>query len=92
MTTPHNTRARLASERGQATINWLAIMVGLIALASALVVALPSAAPHIVCAAQNMIAKATGGAVPDCNHTPRSTPTCPTPRPAWSASARARRA
>ena len=69
MLTPHHTRARLASERGQASINWLAIMVGLIALASALVVALPSAAPHIVCAAQNMVAKATGGAVPDCNHT-----------------------
>ena len=69
MLTSHHTRARLASERGQASVNWLGIMVGLVILAGALVVALPSAAPVIVCAAQNMVAKATGGAVPDCNHT-----------------------
>jgi hypothetical protein len=69
MTTPHNTRARLASERGQATVNWLAIMAGLTALAAALVLTLPSVAPHIVCAAQNVVAKVSGGAVPDCNHT-----------------------
>ena len=68
-TSHHHTRARLASERGQASVNWLGIMVGLVILAGALVVALPSAAPVIVCAAQNMVAKATGGAVPDCNHT-----------------------
>ena len=69
MPTPHHTRATLASERGQASINWLGIMVGLVVLAGALVAVLPSAAPHIVCAAQSMVAKATGGAVPDCNHT-----------------------
>jgi hypothetical protein len=69
MLTPHDTRARLASERGQATINWLGIMVGLIVLAGALVLTLPKVAPHITCAAETMISKATGGGTPDCQHT-----------------------
>ena len=68
-TSHHHTRARLASERGQASVNWLGSWSASSILAGALVVALPSAAPVIVCAAQNMVAKATGGAVPDCNHT-----------------------
>jgi hypothetical protein len=65
----HDTRARLASERGQATVNWLAIMVGLTALAAALVLALPSVAPTIACSVQNVVAKVSGGAIPGCNHT-----------------------
>lgn len=59
----------LACERGQATVNWLALMVGVIAIATVLAVALPSVAPHITCAFQNLIAKVSGGAVPECNHT-----------------------
>ncbi|HMI71286.1 MAG TPA: hypothetical protein VK510_14930, partial [Solirubrobacteraceae bacterium] len=66
---PHHIRSRLASERGQATVNWLAVMVGLTVLAAALVIALPSAAPKITCSFQNVVSKATGGAVPDCNYT-----------------------
>jgi hypothetical protein len=69
MRTRHDIRARLASERGQATVNWLAIMVGLTALAAALVLAMPSVAPKVTCAMQNAVAKATGGAVPNCNYT-----------------------
>jgi hypothetical protein len=69
MLTRHDTRARLASERGQATINWLAVMVGLIVLAGALLLTLPKVAPHITCAAETMISKATGGGEPDCKHT-----------------------
>ena len=69
MLTRHDIRARLACERGQATVNWLAVMVGLTALAAALVLALPSVAPKVTCAMQNAVAKVSGGAVPDCNHT-----------------------
>src|SRR5919106_274464 len=69
MRAAHDIKSRLASERGQATINWLAVMVGLTVLAAALVIALPSAAPKITCSFQNMVSKATGGAVPDCNYT-----------------------
>ena len=69
MRSPHHIRSRLASERGQATVNWLAVMVGLTVLAAALVIALPSAAPKITCSFQNVVSKATGGAVPDCNYT-----------------------
>jgi len=63
------TRERLRSERGQATVNWLAVMVGLTVLAAALVLALPKAAPKITCSFQNVVAKATGGAIPNCNYT-----------------------
>jgi hypothetical protein len=69
MPSRHDTRARLASERGQATVNWLAIMVGLTALAAALVLTMPSVAPRIACSVQNVVAKVSGGAVPECNHT-----------------------
>jgi hypothetical protein len=69
MLTRHDIRARLACERGQATVNWLAVMVGLTALAAALVLALPSVAPKVTCAMQNAVAKVSGCAVPDCNHT-----------------------
>jgi hypothetical protein len=69
MLTPRDTRARLACERGQATVNWLAVMVGLIVLAGALVLALPSVAPRVTCAMETMVSKVTGGAVPACNHT-----------------------
>jgi hypothetical protein len=62
-------RTRLASERGQATVNWLAVMVGLTVLAGALVLALPKTAPKITCSFQNVVSKATGGAIPDCNST-----------------------
>ena len=64
MLTRHDTRARLACERGQATVNWLAVMVGLTAVAAALVLALPSVAPKVTCAMQNAVAKVSGGAVP----------------------------
>jgi hypothetical protein len=66
---PGSLRRRLACERGQATVNWLAVMVGLTVLAGALVLALPSAAPKITCSFQNVVSKATGGAIPDCNYT-----------------------
>jgi hypothetical protein len=69
MLTPRETRARLACERGQASVNWLAVMVGLIVLAGALVLALPSVAPKVTCAMETMVSKATGGAIPECNHT-----------------------
>jgi hypothetical protein len=62
-------RRRLACQRGQAAVNWLAIMAGLLALAAALAVALPSVAPRIVCTAQTAISRVTGGAIPECNHT-----------------------
>lgn len=62
-------RTRLAAERGQATVNWLAIMAGLTVLAAALALALPALAPRIVCSFQNVLAKATGGAIPECNYT-----------------------
>ena len=62
-------RARLACERGQATVNWLTVMVGLTVLAAALVLALPSVAPKLVCSFQNVVAKVSGGAVPECNYT-----------------------
>ena len=69
MLSRHHIRARLACERGQATVNWLAVMVGLTAVAAALVLTLPSVAPKITCAMQNVVAKVSGGAVPECNHT-----------------------
>jgi hypothetical protein len=69
MRTRHQIRGRLACERGQATVNWLAVMVGLTALAAALVLAMPSVAPKVTCAMQNAVAKATGGALPNCNYT-----------------------
>jgi hypothetical protein len=69
MLTPRDTRARLACERGQASVNWLAVMVGLVVLAGALVLALPSVAPKVTCAMETMVSKATGGAIPECNHT-----------------------
>jgi hypothetical protein len=62
-------RGRLACQRGQATINWLAFMAGLVALAAVLAVALPSVAPSVACEFQNVLAKVTAGAVPECNHT-----------------------
>jgi hypothetical protein len=69
MHTPHDIRDRLAGERGQTTVNWLVVMVGIIALAGALVIALPGAAPKIACEFQNNISKVTGGAIPECNYT-----------------------
>jgi hypothetical protein len=69
MLSRHDMRARLACERGQATVNWLAVMVGLTAVAAALVLALPSVAPKVTCAMQNVVSKVSGGAVPECNHT-----------------------
>src|SRR6266536_475447 len=67
MLSPHHTRARLACERGQATVNWLAIMVGLTALAAALVLTLPAVAPKIACAFQNVVAKKARDAALDTN-------------------------
>ena len=61
-------RARLAGESGQATVNWLTVMIGLTVLAAALVLALPSVAPKLVCSFQNVVAKVSGGAVPECNY------------------------
>src|SRR4029450_13848237 len=68
MRSPHHIRSRLASEQGQATVNWLAVMVGLTVLAAALVIALPSAAPKITCSFQNVVSKVTGGAGPGCDY------------------------
>lgn len=62
-------RTRLAGESGQTTVNWLTVMVGLTVLAAALVLALPSVAPRLVCSFQNVVAKVSGGAVPECNYT-----------------------
>jgi hypothetical protein len=68
MRSPHHIR-RLASERGQSTINWLALMAGVVVVAAALAVSLPSVAPHITCAFQTLVSKVTGGVIPECNHT-----------------------
>ena len=64
----HN-HGRLASERGQTTVNWLVLMVGLLGLAAALALTMPSVAPPIACKVQTAISKVTGGAVPACNNT-----------------------
>ena len=44
-------------------------MAAAIAVATALAVALTSVVPHITCVFQNLVAKVSGGAVPECNHT-----------------------
>ena len=41
MLTRHDIRASLAGERGQTTVNWLVVMVAILAFAGALIVALP---------------------------------------------------
>jgi hypothetical protein len=79
MLTRHDIRARLAGERGQTTVNWLVVMVAILAFAGALIVALPGAAPKIVCQFQNSVNKVTGGAVPDCNYTASNDPDVPDP-------------
>jgi hypothetical protein len=55
-------RRRLADQRGQTSVEWLAIMVGVVALAGALTVALPSAAGSIASGASHMICRVGGGA------------------------------
>jgi hypothetical protein len=69
MLSPRHNHGRLASERGQTTVNWLVIMVGLLGLAAALALTMPSVAPPIACRVQTVISKVTGGAVPACNNT-----------------------
>src|SRR5512133_2741069 len=69
MLSPRHNHGRLASERGQTTVNWLVIMVGLLGLAAALALTMPSVAPPIACKVQTAISKVTGGAVPACNNT-----------------------
>jgi hypothetical protein len=79
MRTRHDIHARLASERGQTTVNWLVVMVAILAFGGALVLALPGAAPAIACQLQSNISKVTGGAVPDCTYTASNDPDVPDP-------------
>jgi hypothetical protein len=69
MLSRRHTDGRLACERGQTTVNWLVLMAGLLGLAAALALTLPSVAPPIACKVQTAISKVTGGAVPACNNT-----------------------
>lgn len=69
MSPSHHSRRGFTSEAGQATVNWLAMMIGVIALTAALAAAMPSVAPTIACKFQTLISKVSGGAIPECNFT-----------------------
>lgn len=67
----------VGGERGQTTVEWLGIMVGLLALAGALVAALPAVAPKVTSTFEQMICRAAGGS---CAAAPAPAP-APTPAP-----------
>jgi hypothetical protein len=48
-------------EHGQTTVEWLALMVGMVALAGVLVTATPAAASHVTGAVQTLICRVGGG-------------------------------
>jgi hypothetical protein len=48
-------------QAGQATIEWLAVAVGVVALSGALVTAMPPVAPQITSAFQTLICRVGGG-------------------------------
>jgi hypothetical protein len=58
----HSGMRSWGEERGQATIEWLALMVGLVALAAALFTALPAVAAPVGDAFRTLICHAAGGA------------------------------
>jgi hypothetical protein len=57
---PHCVRRRLQGSAGQSTVEWLVVMVGLVALAGALTATLPGVAGAVTGAARSMICTATG--------------------------------
>jgi hypothetical protein len=57
---PRRVRRRLQGSSGQSTVEWLAVMVGLVALAGALTTSMPGVAGTIASAAQTVICKVSG--------------------------------
>ena len=71
-------RRRLTDQRGQTSVEWLVIMVGLVALAGVLAVGMPNVAGSITSEASDVI-RSVGGAA---SGGPASPPTAPRPAPA----------
>lgn len=75
----HFAMRSFAREHGQTTVEWLALMVGMVALAGVLVTATPAAASHVTGAVQTLICRVGGGS---CAVTPPAAPPAPTRPPA----------
>jgi hypothetical protein len=74
----HRCVRRWGEERGQTTLEWLTVMVALVALAGALAMATPAAASHITGAFATLICRAGGGA---CASAPAPAPPAAPPAP-----------
>ena len=61
---PRCVRRRLQESAGQSTVEWLAVMVGLVALAGILFTTLPSVAGTVTAAARSMVCKAGATSCP----------------------------
>jgi hypothetical protein len=61
---PTTVRRRLQGSGGQSTVEWLVVMVGLVALAGALVTAMPAAASTIASSVQTMVCNVAGTTCP----------------------------
>ena len=75
----HFAMRSFAREHGQTTVEWLALMVGMVALAGVLVTATPAAASHVTGAVQTLICRVGGGS---CAVTPPAAPPAPARPPA----------